>query len=127
MLNVNLLQELLAHEEWHTNNKTNELRKVLPTIEQFVGSGMPLKRFVDILNSSGMEISLATFKTILARLRKEKKEHSSAMGVASAFHQPLPNMTAQAQNIPFSQGRIPYNNDRGHCVGYATSHSQTFL
>lgn len=129
MLNVKLLQELLGQEQFHTDNKTQELRKILPIIEQFVGAGMPLKKFVDILNISGMEISLFTFKTILGRLRKEKKEQNPAMGAAQSFNQQpmhVPVMPEQTQNTPYNQGdRTAWYNERGECMGYSMSRPQT--
>lgn len=128
MLNVKLLQELLAKEQFHTDNKTQELRKILPIIEQFVDAGIPLKKFVDILNISGMEISLFTFKTILARLRKEIKEQNPVKGAAQSFNQQpmqMPLMPNQTQNIPYAQGTPgAWYNERGECMGYSMSRTQ---
>lgn len=54
-------------------SKIGRLRLIIIEIEKVISAGVSLDRIVAELNEQGMELTLATFKMMLYRLRKEGK------------------------------------------------------
>ena len=54
-------------------SKIGQLRSIRNEIEKVINAGVSLDSIVTELNEQGMELTLATFKMMLYRLRKESK------------------------------------------------------
>jgi hypothetical protein len=65
-------------------SKIGRMRSILSEIENVIRAGVSLELVVAELNVQGMELTLATFKMMLYRLRKESKEAVPATGLGKA-------------------------------------------
>lgn len=62
-------------------SKISRLRAIRNEIEKVLTAGVSLDRVVSELNGQGMELSLATFKMMLYRLRKESKTAATEIAI----------------------------------------------
>lgn len=73
-------------------NKAAQMRKIMPLIEERINSGLSHQEIVEILNKSGLEISLITFRRNLYRYRDKQKE-------IGAINPVVNNLDGNPQNI----------------------------
>lgn len=52
-------------------SKMGQLRELYPEIEQAYAAGVSLNKIVEVLNQHGLDLTPATFRQMLQRIRKE--------------------------------------------------------
>ena len=68
------LRKLAADNQKRT--KSSRLNDVFDDIEHALNNGISRQSIIDLLAENGFEISMKTFESSLARLRKKRKEHA---------------------------------------------------
>ena len=93
---------------------TARLRLLLPTIEVKAASGVRHEDIVAALNDAGMQISVATYKVILKRLRRQARERPPdyparvmAPPPAQAIPPPDSSIDPRAQREQIARAFIP--------------------
>lgn len=80
-------------------SKICRLRSIKNEIEKVLAAGVSLDRVVSELNVQGMELTLATFKMMLYRLRKENKTAATEVAVGPEIGAPADPVLSQQRNV----------------------------
>jgi len=70
-----------------SNSKVERLRQTIDRIEELLKKGFTQAEVLEVLNAAGFDMTLASFKSTLQRLRKERrtKQEASAKSLANVL------------------------------------------
>lgn len=85
--------------------KAAQVREVMPIIEKQLKAGVRQQAILDVLKAQGIELTLATFKSYLARYRKSIKPEGSAPSA------PRGTVEQQAPKIPSEPESVSYDTE----------------
>lgn len=92
------LRALAADE--NKRSKAARLRDVFDEVEATLAAGVTRADVLQVLNAQGLDMSMATFDSTMARLRAQRKAYSTSplKRAATAASPPAPGATLQADS-----------------------------